>query len=149
MSYADEDAEIAADNRIVDATDVHTFFGLTYSNYLVLHRTLLQSMPEAWQHQFVALVEQMRRAFSHVDQANSYIVAAATEATYSDLTDRDMQDLDITADPPATPGDLVDTYHDRDGREHDAHDRVMVPLAGGDPVPHYDRGRAHIEPRLS
>jgi len=26
--------------------DIHTWFGLTYANYLVLPRTLLQSMPE-------------------------------------------------------------------------------------------------------
>lgn len=28
---------------------IHGFFGLSYSNYLVLPRTLMQSMPVAWQ----------------------------------------------------------------------------------------------------
>jgi hypothetical protein len=39
--------------------DVHTYFGLTYSNYLVLHRTLLQSMPDAWQDRFTQLMQEI------------------------------------------------------------------------------------------
>jgi hypothetical protein len=39
------------------AEPIHNWFGLTYSNYLVLPRALLQSMPKEWQRQFVALLE--------------------------------------------------------------------------------------------
>ena len=28
---------------------IHTWFGLSYSNFLVLHRACLQAMPDAWQ----------------------------------------------------------------------------------------------------
>lgn len=53
---------------------VHTMFGLTYANYLVLPRTLLQSMPDVWQAKFVGLIEQYDAAFRHVLQADNYRV---------------------------------------------------------------------------
>lgn len=56
--------------------DIHTYFGLSYANYLVLPRTLLQSMPEKWQHAFVTLLEEYDRAFEHVEQAEAYDVYA-------------------------------------------------------------------------
>jgi len=43
--------------------DVHNWFGLTYSSYLVLPRSLLQEMPPAWQHELVMLLERMREEF--------------------------------------------------------------------------------------
>ena len=39
--------------------DVHTWFSLTYSSYLVLPRLILSSMPLDWQYKFVALIEEM------------------------------------------------------------------------------------------
>lgn len=45
-----------------DGRDVHHWFGLTYSNYLVLPRAALQSMPQAWQEKFVALLDELRAA---------------------------------------------------------------------------------------
>lgn len=36
---------------------IHNYFSLSYANWLCLPRTLLQSMPDEWQAQFVALVE--------------------------------------------------------------------------------------------
>lgn len=55
---------------------IHGWFELTYSSYLVMHRTLLQSMPDEWQDRFVGLLEQLREAFAHVEQASSYWVRA-------------------------------------------------------------------------
>jgi hypothetical protein len=43
--------------------DVHAWFELSYCSYLVLQRTLLQEMPGAWQHAFVGLLEELRKAF--------------------------------------------------------------------------------------
>lgn len=40
-------------------TDIHTYFGLSYAHYLVLPRSVLQSMPEEWQHKFVELLEEL------------------------------------------------------------------------------------------
>lgn len=44
--------------KIVDRwpSPVHTAFGLTYANYLVLPRAVLQSMPLEWQEKFVKLL---------------------------------------------------------------------------------------------
>lgn len=42
---------------------IHDWFGLTYSSYLVLHRSLLQSMPDEWQERFVAMLEEFDEAF--------------------------------------------------------------------------------------
>jgi hypothetical protein len=39
--------------------DIHTWFNLTYANYLVIPRSVMQSMPEEWQFKFVALLEKM------------------------------------------------------------------------------------------
>jgi hypothetical protein len=39
---------------------IHTWFGLTYSNYLVLPRAVLQSMPDEWQEKFVACLDELR-----------------------------------------------------------------------------------------
>lgn len=38
---------------------INEWFGLTYANYLVLPRLILQSMPAEWQHQFVRLLDQI------------------------------------------------------------------------------------------
>lgn len=38
---------------------IHTYFGLSYANYLVLPRTVLQSMPDEWQGRFVKLLNEI------------------------------------------------------------------------------------------
>lgn len=55
--------------------EVHGWFGLTYANYLVLNRSLLQSMPGEWQHRFVTCLEELRDSFSHLDHPDGYMVA--------------------------------------------------------------------------
>ena len=56
---------------------IHEWFGLTYSNYLTLPRSLLQSMPDEWQERFVKCLEEMRAAFSHLgDMPDCYTVNA-------------------------------------------------------------------------
>lgn len=37
---------------------IHGWFGLSYANYLVMPRSLLQSMPDDWQERFVALLDE-------------------------------------------------------------------------------------------
>lgn len=56
--------------------DIHTWFGLTYSNYLVLHRTILQSMPMAWQVKFVAMLRDLEFAAADLDFPSTYTVSA-------------------------------------------------------------------------
>lgn len=148
----------------VEREAIHLHFSLSYANYLVVPRTLLQSMPDEWQARFVALLDEMDDAFRHVPQAEAYEVTAGTQHEVFDLTEAEQRLLGITADwyrgetPPEglSEADLAEwqaehenpdgpDYHDREGRELSGSDRVLVP--GTDPVPHYNRGRARIEPR--
>lgn len=39
--------------------DIHMYFGLTYAEYLVIPRSVLQSMPEEWQFKFVKLLDEL------------------------------------------------------------------------------------------
>lgn len=142
---------------------VHDWFGLSYSNYLVMHRTLMQSMPTSWQERMVACLEEIHDAFAHLDHPEAFTVQAATEHQVSDLTDAQQKQLGITADwlngalpPEHLAGDERreweikhedpngPVYH-QDGRELDRQERVLLPAP--DPIPHYNRGRTYIEPR--
>lgn len=143
---------------------IHLHFSLSYANYLVLPRTLLQSMPDAWQARFVALVDELHEAFQHVPQAESYEVTAGTVHEVSDLDDTQLKQLGIVKDwyrgeePPegldaqalreweAEHEDPEGPTYSKDGEELDPDFRVLLPCA--DPVPHYNRGRARVEPRL-
>ncbi len=49
--------------------DVHGYFALTYSSYLVLHRSALQSMPASWQVRFVALLAEIDEQIERHDIA--------------------------------------------------------------------------------
>ena len=39
--------------------EIHDYFGLSYANYLVLPRAVLQSMPDEWQERFVGLLNEI------------------------------------------------------------------------------------------
>lgn len=42
---------------------IHEYFGLSYANYLVLPRVVLQSMSDDWQEHFVGLLNQIPELF--------------------------------------------------------------------------------------
>jgi hypothetical protein len=138
-----------ATTQIDHRPDVHAWFGLSYSNYLVLPRTLLQTMPEEWQRDFVAKLAELEGAFSHVEQADCYKVTPAVEREVGDLTDEELKQIgysrsdDCDCVAPPCPHDV--TYYDDKGNEMEAWMRVMWPL-DRDPVPHYNRGRTHVPP---
>ncbi len=50
------------------------WFGLTYSSYLVLPRTLLCGMPTDWQARMVALLEEMRATYNSAEIRDDYCV---------------------------------------------------------------------------
>lgn len=144
---------------------IHTHFGLSYCNHLVLPRTFLQSMPDQWQTQFVALLDQLETAFQHVPQADRYRVEAATEHIVGEMTEAQLAEAGIEADwyggetPPKelTEAELAEWraqheqdrpeyYRIGDGEEVDPNTRVLLPAP--DPVPHYNRGRTHIQPAI-
>ncbi|MFI5867144.1 hypothetical protein [Streptomyces sp. NPDC051546] len=138
---------------------VHAFFELTYSNYQVLHRTLMQSMPLAWQTRMVGCLEELRDAFDHVEQPHAFRVQAATEHIVNEMPPAELAAADIEADWYAgqtPPGHLTDDELDQwqaeheqaapryfhDGTELDPHQRFLV--ATTDPIPHYRH--TYIEP---
>lgn len=57
---------------------MHTWFGLTYSSYLILPRTLLQGMPEEWQAKLVALLDEMRETYDTSQIEDDYVLRART-----------------------------------------------------------------------
>jgi hypothetical protein len=152
--------------RPADVTNgpIHQWFSLSYSNYLVLPRTLLQSMPAEFQERMVACLEELYGAFSHIPQAEVYDVHAATEHIVREMTEAELKRAGIDADwyGGETPPKELDAqglaewraqyetdgpeYH-RDGRELDPDERVLLPAT--DPVPHYNRGRTYIAPKKS
>lgn len=147
-----------------DPEAIHCHFGLTYANYLVLPRTLLQSMDDKWQTRFVALLRRFNEAFTHVPQADGYKVDAAVEREISDLDEDEQKQFGVTEDwyrgetPPegldeaglreweAEHEDPEGPVYYRDGQEVDGDEIVLIPVP--DPVPHYNRGRAYIQPQL-
>lgn len=53
---------------------IHDWFGLSYSSYLVMPRTMLQSMPDEWQEKFVEMIEQCNLLELPKDYTNDYRV---------------------------------------------------------------------------
>lgn len=41
-------------------SDIHDWFSLSYASYLVMPRSILQSMPKEWQVQFVDLLDELK-----------------------------------------------------------------------------------------
>jgi hypothetical protein len=123
---------------------VHTWFGLSYTNYQVLPRTLMQSMPLEWQQRMVACLEEMHDAFQHVPQADVYDVQAGDEHMVEDLTPTQLAEQDITKTWHEDEGRTV--YRNKDG-QMDRCEYVFFPKP--DPVPHYNRGRTYIAPAQS
>ena len=133
---------------LVEHDAIHKHFGLSYANYLVLPRTLLQSMPDEWQAELVALLKLMEEAFAHVPQADVYDVTAGKEDLLRDMTESELYAAGVEVSGDDDLGHGPDTKYHRisDGEELDGDSYGFRP--GKDPVPHYNRGRARIEPRL-
>lgn len=53
---------------------IHVFFELSYSSYLVIPRTLLEGMPEDWQHKFVSLLQDMEKVYDNDKIRDTYNV---------------------------------------------------------------------------
>ncbi|TGZ14705.1 hypothetical protein DV517_61880 [Streptomyces sp. S816] len=131
-----------------EAEAIHGHFGLSYANYLVLPRTLLQSMDDAWQTQFVALLNEMADAFQRVPQAEGYEVTTGQWMDLADMTESQLYavGIDVEGDDEDGPGTETRYHRRSDGAELQHHDRAFVP--GPDPVPHYNRGRTYIAPAV-
>ncbi len=123
--------------------DIHEWFGLSYSNYLVVERTLLQSMPLSWQQRLTALLSELEERFRGCPRADVFSVRAAEEREVAELAPREREaaGVDREWEPTEDPEGGRWLYF-VDGTEREQFDRVLVPVT--DPVPHYDRGRTYI-----
>jgi hypothetical protein len=65
--------------RVIEGDEIHAWFELTYSNYLVLQRSLLQSMPDSWQARFVGCLEELGDAFGHIEHPDHITVHCRTD----------------------------------------------------------------------
>jgi hypothetical protein len=70
--------------KVIDTSEpVHEWFGLTYSNYLVLPRSILQSMPLEWQKRFVACLQELDQAYEGLnDMPDNYMVRARERSRF-------------------------------------------------------------------
>ena len=60
--------------------DIHGFFELSYASYLAIPRSILQSMPAQWQHEFTALLEVLQDNYSGYDM--EYTVHARNKGKF-------------------------------------------------------------------
>lgn len=70
--------------------EVHGYFGLTYANYLVMHRALLEAMPAEWQDKFVRLLDEFDDAWEHINHYPQFKVETGRWANVEDLSIRDL-----------------------------------------------------------
>jgi hypothetical protein len=115
---------------------VHAKFGLTYANFLVLHRAHLQSMPLEWQTRLVDLLEDLDAAYPDRD-STEFEVTTVRDSYVGDLTSDELALAGVTRGDDADELDEASDvpYYDKTGRELTVHDHVGVPVP--DPVPHY------------
>ena len=117
---------------------VWNWFGLTYANFLVVHRAQLQSMPVEWQQRLVELLEELQAAYAHL-HVPEFEVATVRHAYVGELASHELAALRITAsDSP----DGATAYTSPEGRELNPGEHVGVPVK--DPLPHYRH--AYLEP---
>ena len=139
-------------------TDIHTWFGLSYSNYLVLNRSVLQSMPESWQHDFVATLEVLHQQMGEEMRErmpSSYqvkVLARPTEwiTPYETCESCEGEgEVMIATCEAGYHSEKWVTCPDCDGEQEivQEHRRETPEEVGfiDDPIPHYNRGRTVID----
>lgn len=132
--------------------DIHLWFNLTYANYLVLHRSLLQSMPLDWQRRFVASLDQLQAAYAHLENDNTYDIRVLARDPEYRLQWFDCEECEgsgvITELPGMVEYDCPEckgegSVEDAEGHRYETPDEVGFK---SDPIPHYNRGRTTVHP---
>lgn len=135
---------------MAEPIDIHTWFSLTYANYLVLPRSVLQSMPEEWQHRFTAIVDEAQAAFAHLDWP-AYTVRALKREREFITPYQDCEECDGEGTVPdgaeftecATCGGGGE-IEESEGQRYETDDEAGY---RNDPIPHYNRGRTRLTPK--
>lgn len=115
--------------------------GAAGEDYLVVPRSVAQSMPLRWQQVFTGLLADLHDAYGHLTWPE-YQVGAARREIVADLDDDQLDALGWYTDL-APDGRLE--FHDADGRPvaDPERQRVLAPVQ--DPIPPAAAGR--VEPR--
>ena len=78
--------------HFIDDDAVHGWFGLTYASYLVMPRSVLQSMPQEWQQRFVQCLREIEETIdweSLPPMPSNYVVMLKDHVTGKWLTQDD------------------------------------------------------------
>ena len=123
---------------------VHTWFSLSYCNFLVWHRAHMQSMPLDWQRRFVELAEELDAAYPDGTGVD-YEVNTVRFSYVSELSDDEMRLLGVTTSDDEEDDDDWDgvsarewperEFYLKDGRAVPGIHRAGIPVP--DSVPHY------------
>lgn len=77
-------------------TDIHTWFGLSYSNYLVLDEARTRHLPTTWHIDMTRMLAELHYAFPGIKGDARYLALAGREWDFSDLSDADMLRFGVT-----------------------------------------------------
>lgn len=79
--------ELTKKKKELEPDAVHSWFGLSYSSYLVLQRSIMQSMDDEWQNKMVALLDEAHDKFNDKIPDQIYLVSAQNATTKKYETD--------------------------------------------------------------
>jgi hypothetical protein len=139
----------AGERWAAETEPIHLWFSLSYANYLVAPRSVLQSMPQEWQARFVMLLAEMQDSFGHLDWPTYHVEALAREPellheeTCPDCEGEGVITPLPTEDERPCPTCDGEGSIDIDPRYETAEEVGFIL----DPIPHYNRGRTHLEPK--
>ena len=128
-----------------DPEPIHLWFNLTYANYLVVPRSVLQSMPQPWQARFCELLSEMGDAFGHLDWPAYDVRVLAREPEFGTRYIDCPECGDLEGGDPDCPECKGETeIEDPEGPRYETPEEVGF---RSDPIPHYNRGRTRLEPK--
>lgn len=147
--FVHPETEEEAENLVM-GPEIHDYFGLSYANYLVLNRTVLQSMPEQWQKDFVQMLAELNKEVGYAMALHPSIMVRILKREPERLYDEwdKCESCKGTGEDDSEFGiDGVCAECDGAGKVEVESDRFEEPEDVGymeDPVPHYSRGRTRI-----
>lgn len=63
-------------DELRDDSPIHCWFNLSYANYLVLQRSLLEGMPFKWQKEFIKLLDEIYETYNYDEIPTAFWVRA-------------------------------------------------------------------------
>jgi hypothetical protein len=104
-------------------------------------------MPEEWQLKFVELLDDLSNAFDHIEHPETFKVITGDLRELRGMTGAEIESIGYSVFRGDPDLDEDDVFCNESGTEVNADmsaEMVCYPMP--DPIPHYNRGRTHIEP---